>query len=115
MIQKGFVKMSCTDPSDEAPLRASGYPDLSNISAYGESYVSLIDKLRVPQIDLALVNGRFRVASALKLLHYADVVMFEDFFDRPAYHDVLPYYDILGGSGGLAVLRKKPAGKLPTD
>ena len=49
--------------------------------------------------DAALVDGRFRVACALKLLPFLtqDSVLFmHDFWRRPMYHAVLDFHDVIG-------------------
>jgi len=60
--------------------------------------------------DLVLIDGRFRVACALSIwfaLNTSAIVIFDDFFNRPYYHIVLNYYNVLERSGRMAVLQKK--------
>jgi hypothetical protein len=43
----------------------------------------------------------------------AAIVLFDDFFDRPQYHAVLEYYNVLERSGRMAVLQKKMVEPVP--
>ena len=63
--------------------------------------------------DLVLINGRFRVACCLKAFNEIGsecLVAFDDFLDRPQYHIVLDYYDMIESTSdnSMAILRKKP-------
>lgn len=49
-------------------------------------------------IDLVLIDGRFRVACCLKcydIIKDNCLIAFDDFLDRPHYHIVLEYFDII--------------------
>ena len=89
----------------------------------GSTYVSaegdtMIKKLRwmeegsVTKFDVALVDGRFRLQCALKLLpylHSESVLLMHDFWLRiPAYKDVLDYYYVIGYARSVVALKKKP-------
>jgi hypothetical protein len=67
-------------PIDELAIR--NWPRYSNLNF--DQYSKLF------QPDLALIDGRFRVATFLKLyLNYPGLsIMFDDYFDRPQYHVV---------------------------
>lgn len=76
---------------------------------YGMKYVSAIDTFpNVSCYDTVMVDGRFRVACAVKALRYLrrdSVLMLHDFNDaRPNYRKVLQYYDELDRVGSLAFL-----------
>ncbi len=63
-------------------------------------------------IDLVFIDGRFRVACCLKchnLINNECLIAFDDFLDRPHYHIVLDYFDIIEKttSGRMVVLKKK--------
>ena len=76
------------------------------ILSCGQRYYKSIDG----NPDLVLIDGRFRVACALYTWFAVDgaaIVLFDDFFDRPFYHVVLEYYNVLEKAGRLAVLQKK--------
>ena len=52
-------------------------------------YVNAVDTFGVPVFDAVLVDGRFRVACALKALQYTDsgsVVFIHDYFQREAMY-----------------------------
>jgi hypothetical protein len=60
--------------------------------------------------DIVLIDGRFRVACALYTHMAVDdnaTILFDDFTDRPFYHDVLKYFHIIETVGRLVVLKKK--------
>lgn len=73
---------------------------------YSESVMSVGKRA-----DFVLVDGRFRVASALKSLLYTDPektsVAIHDFFRRKEYYDVLKYADIIDCQHNLVILRAK--------
>eukprot|EP01083_Nonionella_stella_P084645 234367_1 len=74
------------------------------------SYVEVMDGLDVSRFDMVLIDGRFRVACALRALKYVDeksFVVIHDFFDRPHYHVVLKFYEVVQKSKTLAVLKKR--------
>lgn len=63
-------------------------------------------------VDLVLVDGRFRVACAMAALASCQphtILLFHDFWNRPAYHPVLAFTDWLGSCDSLAILRRKPS------
>jgi len=64
------------------------------------------------QIDLVLIDGRFRVACCLKcfdIIRPDCLIAFDDFYIRPQYHIVLDYYDIVEKTTDehMVVLKKK--------
>ena len=66
----------------------------------------------VKKLDVVLIDGRFRVACALKihsLIRDDCVVLFDDFMNRPFYHVVLDYYEIVKHTPNkhMVVLKKK--------
>jgi hypothetical protein len=67
-----------------------------------------------------LIDGRFRVACALKAFSVISdtcVVLFDDFLNRPQYHIVLEFYEVVEQTTEkvMAVLRKKPGVAAPSD
>ena len=65
--------------------------------------------------DMIMIDGRFRVACALNILPYITnetAVFIHDFFDRPRYHVVLQFYNIVNKGDVLVELRKN--GKMPS-
>ena len=66
----------------------------------------------VSNIDLILIDGRFRVACCLKCFDVIDErtrIAFDDFLNRPHYHIVLDYYDIVEQTVDkrMVILKKK--------
>lgn len=81
--------------------------------AYSDKIYSISD-----QIDLILIDGRFRVACCLKCYNEINddcVILFDDFLHRKHYHVVLDYYKIVEKTSDniMVVLRKKPGLKIP--
>lgn len=63
-------------------------------------------------LDLVLIDGRFRVACIMQaVLHVRPqtLIAVHDFWNRPAYHAVLPYLDPVARRERLGVFRPKPA------
>ena len=72
----------------------------------------IFDKLteeEMNNIDTVLVDGRFRVASALNSIYYCRnaKIIIHDFFDRDYYHIVLDYLDIVEEADTLGVFKIK--------
>ena len=62
-------------------------------------------------VDFVLIDGRFRVACALKLhgtISNSTFVAFDDFLNRPHYHIVLAYYDIIEKGKTMVILKRNP-------
>ena len=58
---------------------------------------------------MILIDGRFRVACALNVLKHINrdtYVYIHDFTDRPKYHVLLNYYEIVDKADRLVKLRK---------
>jgi len=62
-----------------------------------KAYVDKVDHLEVPSFDRVFINGRARMACAIKVLPYLrpnSIVFIHDFFSRPdLYAAVFTYYD----------------------
>ena len=92
-----------------------GYPGPNSTQAQCINYSNYIRKLTLEQqksIDLILIDGRFRVACCLKCFDIINTdcfIVFDDFLDRPQYHVVLDYYDIVENTidNRMVVLQKK--------
>ena len=86
-----------------------------------KNYSTQILKLNSKQsrlIDLILIDGRFRVACCL---HCYDIIsdnsyiIFDDFLNRPQYHIVLDYYNVIEKtSDNRMVVLKKKGGNSPS-
>jgi len=64
------------------------------------------------QLNVILIDGRFRVACCLKCFDVINddcVILFDDFLNRPHYHIVLNYYDIVEKTtdNRMVALKKK--------
>ena len=71
-----------------------------------------LNKEEQQHIDLVLIDGRFRVACCLKcfdVITYDCFIAFDDFLDRPHYHIVLEYFDIVEQTTDkrMVILQKK--------
>jgi protein O-GlcNAc transferase len=76
------------------------------------NYLRTLSKGEQSNIDLVLIDGRFRVACCLKCFDIIGsncVIAFDDFLDRPQYHVVLDYYDIIEKTedNRMVILKKK--------
>jgi hypothetical protein len=70
---------------------------------------AILDKQNV---DFVLIDGRFRVACALKCFNVISedtYIAFDDFLHRSQYHIILDYYDIISNQkeGVMVILKKK--------
>lgn len=88
-----------------------GHPGPNSTADQWISYSEHIRNVKQP-IDLVMIDGRFRVACCLKCFDVIDndsIVVFDDFLNRPAYHVVLQFYELLDKTDDkrLVVLKKK--------
>ena len=79
-----------------------------------------LSKEEKDNIDLVLIDGRFRVACCLKCYDSISdhcFIVFDDFLDRPHYHVVLDYFDIIEKTqdNRLSILKKKPNMTIPRE
>jgi hypothetical protein len=89
-----------------------GYPgsnsNLNDWIAYSDS-IKIIDK----NIDLILIDGRFRVACCLKCYNIINdncIILFNDFLYRDKYHEILKYFFIIDktNDNSMVALKKNP-------
>ena len=69
-------------------------------------------------IDLLLIDGRFRVACALKahkLLNNNALIAFDDFLNRKHYHIVLNYFITIDSGKTMVILKKKAGIEVPDE
>ena len=100
-------------PVDIGPTCEWGYPQSDNskslFPAYSSSIFKVIDN---KAIDLAFVDGRFRVACTLRIIlecytnNNLDILI-HDFWNREKYHLVLKYLDIVDRVDSLGVFSIK--------
>lgn len=82
---------------------------IGNFNKYSESIIMLHEKNN-PNLDLILIDGRFRVLCALKsckVINKNCVVLFDDFLNRKSYHVLLDYFDIIEKGDRMVALKKK--------
>jgi len=95
--------------------RLSRGAPIPDVEAAMSIYVNAIENHEIEKpLDMALVDGRFRVQCAIKLLpylHHDSVLLMHDFWIRKPYHVVLDYYDVIGYARSVVALKKK-VGKL---
>lgn len=100
-------------PVDIGPVRDWGYPESDKFKeSFGNYSSSVFQSIDARTIDLALVDGRFRVACVLKTVlecHGNDEIkiLIHDFWDRPHYHVVLKYLDVLSRADTLGLFSIK--------
>ena len=79
-----------------------------------KSYSNVIREIENPEnLDLIMIDGRFRVASCLKCYELIDdncCIIFDDFLNRPYYHIILSYFYVVDKTNDnhMVVLKKKP-------
>ena len=89
-------------------------PNSSNIQQINYSnHIRKLTKQEQESVDLVFIDGRFRVACCLKCFNVIKpgcLIAFDDFLNRPHYHVVLNYYDIVEKTSDnrMVILRKKP-------
>ena len=84
------------------------------------NYSDHIRTRRKDGIDLVFIDGRFRVACCLKCYDIISddcFIAFDDFLNRPQYHIVLEYFDIIEKTedNRLVILKKKKHKSIPKE
>jgi hypothetical protein len=98
-----------------------GYPGNRATSIQKISYSNHFTELKDPKsIDFILIDGRFRVACCLKCFNLMNddcLIAFDDFLDRPQYHIVLNYFNIVDRTpdNRMVILKKKREASLPQN
>ena len=82
--------------------------------------ITKLTKEEQDNIDLVFIDGRFRVACCLKcydIIKDTCLIAFDDFLNRPEYHVVLEYFDIIEKTKGnrMVILKKKNNVIIPKD
>ncbi len=97
-----------------------GYPgekfDSSELKKYSDAVLQEKDN----SIDIVFIDGRFRVACALKSfskLKDDGIILFDDFLNRRQYHVVLDYFYILDKTRDerMVALKKKSSSHPPPN
>ena len=76
------------------------------------NYMKKLPKQEQEKIDFILIDGRFRVACCLKcfdIINSDCLIAFDDFLNRPYYHAVLDYFDVVETTDDkrMVILKKK--------
>jgi len=98
-----------------------GQPGKNSTKEQRREYSNHIRNLSIEEqkcVDMILIDGRFRVACCLKshgLISESCVIAFDDFLNRPGYHIVLDYYDIIERTTDdrMVILKKKTDTDVP--
>ena len=82
--------------------------------------ITKLSKEEQDSINLVFIDGRFRVACCLKcydIINDNCLIIFDDFLDRPTYHVVLEYFDIIEKTedNRMVVLKKKKNVNIPKE
>jgi hypothetical protein len=105
-LRIGRLRMHCVDIG---LTRKWGHPLDDESKARWPQYAQAVWQAALPTpVDFVLIDGRFRVACALMALLKARPdarVAFHDFWTRlKAYGAILPFFDVVGRAGSLAIL-----------
>ena len=82
--------------------------------------ITKLSKEEQDSIDLVFIDGRFRVACCLKCYDIIEdncLIAFDDFLNRPFYHIVLEYFDIIEKTqdNRMVILKKKKNVNIPKE
>ena len=100
-----------------------GYPGKNATNIQKINYSNHIRKLSKEEqysIDLVFIDGRFRVACCLKcydIIKDNCLIAFDDFLNRPEYHIVLEYFDIIEKTkdNRMVILKKNKNVNIPKE
>ncbi len=98
---------------DIGPTREWGYPESNDFKKLFPDYSSTVfNAIDSSAIDLAIVDGRFRVACTLKIILECHAnnkleIIIHDFWNREEYHLVLKYLDVIDRVDSLGVFSIK--------
>ena len=117
ILQKKITSNNVTYFYNEMNTKPStwGYPGPNSTHIQHINYSNYIRNLTLEEqnsVDLILIDGRFRVACCLKcfdIINEDCFIIFDDFLNRPQYHVVLDYYDIIEKTDDnrMVILKKK--------
>jgi hypothetical protein len=105
--------------ADIGPIRNLGYPaDDKHKSSWPRYYCSVWEIPNVASADTYLVDGRFRVASFMKVMLQGNPrahVLIHDFANRPEYHVVHEFAREIARTDNLSVFQRLPVGEFPEE
>lgn len=93
---------------DIGPTKQAGAPSDRRNMAKWPLYSSMVQA--VPHAQVVFVDGRFRVACALKAILYVvnePIIIIHDFWNREKYHVVLEFVNVLENATTMVVTRPK--------
>ncbi len=100
--------------ADIGPTKEFGYPiHTENPQIFEKYIVDVFDNFESSFPDTILIDGRFRVACALKSLIEATkkgvtpTLLFHDFWSREHYHIILKFVDVINQVDELGVFKPK--------
>lgn len=99
-----------------------GYPGEGCLIEHAKEYSNAICSLsetEANRLDMILIDGRFRVSCCLNCFDMISTeckIVFDDFINRPQYHIVLEFYDIVRKTEDnvMVVLQKKKGVNSPS-
>lgn len=106
-IQNNVLTHACVDIGPTGPF---GYPTMAVSPHTAFAYVNAISRFDVENIEVVIVDGRYRVASALNSLSYLSdngLVIVHDFVPRQHYYVVLKYFNEVFRVATMVVLEKR--------
>jgi hypothetical protein len=100
-----------------------GHPGKNSTNIQKINYSNQMRKLSKEEqdsINLVFIDGRFRVACCLKcydIIKDDCLIAFDDFLNRPYYHKVLEYFDIIEKTkdNRMVILKKKKNVNIPKE
>ena len=100
---------------DIGPTLRWGYPaDISKDASFPDYSATVFNNFSARQIDVILIDGRFRVACALSSIIHAllskqleSTIMIHDYWHRDYYHEVQKYLEMKERADSLGVFRIK--------
>jgi hypothetical protein len=113
LIRSSETRRLHIHPVDIGPVGEWGYPESEDCSESFEAYSSGIFKfLDSALIDLVLIDGRFRVACTLRVIlachgNSGIKILIHDFWDRPEYHILLKYLDMIAQADTIGLFSIK--------
>jgi len=118
---KGLVSPSSSIRFLQVPMgtlpNTWGYPGKESTIDQWTPYSRAVRSLDFSP-EFVLIDGRFRVACCLHCYDAVDDacrIAFDDFLDRPQYHAVLDYYEVVEQTEdkSMVILKKKPGASPP--
>ena len=83
---------------------------VESMKNYSDQIYHIKNSISHNVIDFILIDGRFRVACALKCFNVIDencIIAFDDYHTRPQYHIISNYYTIIDTNHKSMVILKK--------